>query len=169
MDKNIHRWIGLVGGVVAAIGFIGWWSLNGTGSRQSGLAGAPPPHPQLSQFMPYTAPMAPMADSSSFALASSDSIVLRHDPFAAQAVAVAQSRHSGDAAPRPAVVEGEHWRVSATLVAGTHRAAVINDILIYVGDRLPGGGKLTSVERDRVVVTDAQGASHIIAVKEGDG
>jgi hypothetical protein len=40
--------------------------------------------------------------------------------------------------------------------------------LIYVGENVPGGGKLTSVERDRIVVTDAQGTSHVVAVKEGD-
>jgi hypothetical protein len=54
-------------------------------------------------------------------------------------------------------------------MAGARRAAVINDALIYLGDPIPGGGKLTSVERDRVVVTDTKGALHTVAVKEGEG
>ena len=61
-----------------------------------------------------------------------------------------------------------HGIGTATLMAGIRRAAVINDELIYLGDSIPGGGTLTSVERDRIVVTDSKGVTHTLAVKEGD-
>ncbi|MGH9883930.1 MAG: hypothetical protein ACREBE_00260 [bacterium] len=40
---------------------------------------------------------------------------------------------------------------------------------MYIGDTLPGGVKLTAVERDRVVLTDSRGTAHSVAVKEGEG
>lgn len=65
-------------------------------------------------------------------------------------------------------VDAPAWDVTATLIAGARRAALINGVLVSVGDAAPGGVKLTVVERDRVVLTDQKGAAHTIAVKEGE-
>jgi hypothetical protein len=99
-----------------------------------------------------------------------DSLVLRRDPFAGQLVSHASDSQSAVAEAPAAQHEGPTWRVTTTLMSGTRRAALINDALIYVGDRLPDGSKLTTVERDHVVVTDQKGATHTVAVaKEGNG
>jgi hypothetical protein len=60
------------------------------------------------------------------------------------------------------------WDVTATLIAGARRAALINGVLVSVGDAVASGVTLTAVERDRVVLTDQKGAAHTIAVKEGE-
>ena len=64
--------------------------------------------------------------------------------------------------------DADEWDVSATLIAGARRAALINGVLVSVGDAVPGGATLTAVERDRVVLTDQKGSAHTIAVKEGE-
>jgi hypothetical protein len=115
--------------------------------------------------MPYTQPL---ADTALVPRAGRAAVALARDPFGATAVAqssqISHSAEGADVAPR----ETESLHVTATMIGGARRAAVINDMLIYVGDRVPGGGKLTSVERDRVVVTDPKGTSHVVAVKEGE-
>ena len=65
-------------------------------------------------------------------------------------------------------VDAPAWDVTATLIAGARRAALINGVLVSVGEAITGGVKLTVVERDRVVLTDQKGAAHTIAVKEGE-
>ncbi|MDB4876529.1 MAG: hypothetical protein JWM41_2975 [Gemmatimonadetes bacterium] len=112
---------------------------------------------------------APLSDSVRYVAPRSDSIVVPRDPFAPQPLPrVAQVRSAPGEAPPPVAVDTTHWRVTATLMAGSRSAAVINDALIYVGDPLPGGGRLKSVGRDRVVLTDREGVTHTVAVKEGD-
>jgi hypothetical protein len=71
-------------------------------------------------------------------------------------------------AARPAQTAARVYHVTTTLMAGARRAALINDQLIYVGESLPDGSKLTTVERDRVVLTDPGGVTHTVAVA-GEG
>ena len=73
-----------------------------------------------------------------------------------------------DTTARAPKVEEAKWRVSAILIGGAQRAAIINDVLVRVGDTLPGGTKLTSVEQDRVVLTESNGTAHTVAVREGE-
>ena len=96
---------------------------------------------------------------------SRDAFVGRSTP---RSVALASSGATPHARPprQPFVA----YHVTTTLMAGSRRAALINDQLIYVGERLPDGSRLTSVERDRVVVTDHNGTAHTVAVaREGEG
>jgi hypothetical protein len=100
-----------------------------------------------------------------------ESIFLRRDPFLkASLPQIAQARPGAipDSEPTSEKPEESKWSVSATLTGGPRRAAIINDELVYIGDSLPGGMRLTSVERDRVVLTDPKGAAHTVAVKEGE-
>jgi hypothetical protein len=164
MGENIHRSLAAIAIAIALTAFLGWRSLRGTG-----LPAAPSPRslpsPQLTQLMPYSQPL---ADTVGVLRLAHANVVLPRDPFGPPIVPQSSEiSHGTQTADAPS--EGPApLRVTATMIAGTRRAAVINDMLVYVGDRVPGGGKLTSVERDRVVVTDPQGASHVVVVKEGD-
>lgn len=52
---------------------------------------------------------------------------------------------------RPAT-EPAPWRVTAIMIAGARRMAVVNDRLVRPGDRLEDGARVESVERDYVVL-----------------
>lgn len=167
MGDRIHRWLAVLAVAIAIVAFAGWRSLHGA-SATGRARGAPPtvPSPQLAQLIPYSTPI---ADTLTIAPPPRDSITISRDPFAnGQLPRVVAS--SVDTTQRVIpVAPAEQWHVTTTLMAGTRRAALINDELIYVGDPLPGGGILTSVERDHVVVKDNKGATHTVAVKEGNG
>ena len=163
MDERIHRWLAVAAFGIALTAFVGWRSL---GSAASPPGGTPPkalPSPQLMQLMPYSRPLDDTADMLSPGRAD---VVLPRDPFGEKAAPVSVRSAAG----QPAVTQDTvtHWRVSATMIGGARRAAIINDVLLYIGDTVPGGGRLTAVERDHVVVTDAKGTAHLLAVKEGD-
>jgi hypothetical protein len=165
MADHTHRWLGVAALFVVITGFLGWRSLGTSDPRKAGLSPVTP-SPQLTQLLAYSAPLSDTVRIPGMADAA---IALRQDPFARQFVApVERGRAPVAVVPRIADAEGPHWSVTATLMNGSRRAAVINDELIYVGDAVPGGGKLTAVERDRVTVTDARGASHTVAVKQGE-
>lgn len=165
MAERIHRDLALAAAAIMIAGFFEWRSLR-PAKAGSSLARAeqPVPSPQLRQLMPYSGPL---VDSQLVLHERSEAVVLRRDPFATELPArVAETQ--GTSQPHPAATDSTQWHVSATLISSARRAAIINDVLLYVGDRVPGGGKLVAVERDRVVLTDSKGASHtVIAEKEG--
>jgi hypothetical protein len=168
MAEHIHRWIAAAAVFVVATGFLGWRALGSSDPRKPGLTLATP-DPQLAPLFAYSAPL---ADTIRILGMGDAAITLRQDPFGRHLIAPADRGRSPvssvAAVPRVVDVDSPHWQVTATLMNGSRRAAVINDELIYLGDSVPGGGKLTAVERDRVTVTDARGASHTVAVKEGE-
>lgn len=162
MGKNVHRWLAVGAVVVALLGLAGWRALTIGDTRQ--VAPSVTPAPQLTQLLAYAVPL---PDTFSIASPMNDNSLMGRDPFiGAQAPTRAAAVPAG--APRRPGNDGPRWIVTATMITGTRRAAVINDVLIYMGDSVPGGGKLTAVERDRVVVTDPKGASHTVTVKEGE-
>jgi hypothetical protein len=167
MAERIHRLLGLVAAVVAVGGFLAWRSLRASDPLRGAPLPAPTASPQLAQLIPFSTPI---PDTVRLGVALVDVTIPTRDPFVNRAlprVAV-----SGNTGPRPKTEEAEltEWHVTTTLLAGARRAALINDQLVYVGDPLPDGGKLTSVERDHVVVTDRKGTAHTVAVaKEGNG
>lgn len=166
MVDHIHRWLAVAAGFVLVTGLLGWRILGPSDARQTGLTPVATT-PQLTELLAYSAPL---PDTVRILGMGDAAITLGQDPFGRQLIALPErDRPLAAVVPRPAEVEGPHWQVTATLMNGSRRAAVINDELIYLGDSVPGGGKLTAVERDRVTVTDARGASHTVAVKEGEG
>lgn len=158
---SVHRLLAAAGVAIALIALVGWRSLRGTDPVRA----AAPPNPQLTPLIPYSQPLDDTLAAIRFVPVR---IALARDPFGAPVVPpssqISRTSDGGTVAPREITV----LHVTATMIGGTRRAAVINDNLIYVGDPVPGGGKLTSVERDRVVVTDPNGTSRVVAVKEGD-
>jgi hypothetical protein len=164
MTERVHGWFAAGAVVSLAVGFLGWRSV---GSAAPVTPAAPVPNPGLSALTPFAAPI---ADTFVVQRPMVDGVVLRRDPFVPQAVPRVATLPVEPTAPQiPVTVDGTKWIVSATLIGGARRAAIINDELFHVGDSLPGGMKLTSVERDRVVLTDSRGTAHTIAVKEGEG
>lgn len=164
MADRLHTSLGVAAVVIVAAGFIGWRSLR---APAGAMLAAPVPNPNLSPLMPYATPL---SDTLLVAASAGDSTALPRDPFGAVAVErVAESTGAPTDGERSKTDENP-WHVTTTLMAGTRRAALINDVLVYVGDALPGGGgKLTAVERDHVIVTDLKGALHTVAVaKEGN-
>ena len=166
MGERIHRLLALVAAVVVIGGFLAWRSLR-AGAAAGALAPAPSPGPQLTQLNAYATPI---PDTMRIAPSAPDVGVVTRDPFVMRGAPRILTSSSGSAAPRQVEEARVEWKVTTTLVAGARRAALINDQLVYVGDPLPDGSKLTTVERDHVVVTDRKGAAHTVAVsKEGNG
>jgi hypothetical protein len=163
MGEQIHRTLIAIVVAIALATFIGWRSLRGSGPGPGVPAAGPMPSPHLTDLMAYSQPL---ADTTVVKRSVRPVVTLSRDPFGALPVSSSEISHDDRGVAVPKQQEGLH--VTATMIAGSRRAAVINDQLIYVGDNVPGGGKLTSVERDRIVVTDPHGASHVVAVKEGD-
>ena len=166
MADRIDRVLGTAAAVIVLAGFWGWRALG----TQKGVGPAPVsvPNPNLAQLAPYTSPL---SDTLRTFPASTDSITPRRDPLLGQPIPhTAEEKPAGDEQPTRPRNNAEAWRVTTTLMAGSRRAALINDELVYVGDPLPDGSRLTTVERDHVVVTDQKGAAHTVAVaKEGNG
>lgn len=163
MADRVHRVLGLSAATIVVVGLVGWRSLR----TASGTIAAPSiPNTGVTDLMPYAAPV---ADSTRVIAATASLVATTHDPFAAAAVARVPEHAVVTQTAQPRV-EKDAWHVTTTLLSGSRRAALINDELIYVGDPLPDGSKLTTVEHDHVVVTDQNGAAHTVAVaKEGNG
>lgn len=72
-----------------------------------------------------------------------------------------QSSNGGSATPK------SKWQLSAILITDNRRAAVINEGLVGVGDQLPGGIRVKSIERDRVVIEEPNGTAHTLIMAGG--
>jgi hypothetical protein len=167
MSHRVHGWLGVAAAVILLVGILGWRALGG-GANQA--ASAAVPNPGLSHLTPFAGGVS----DSMLAAPVDESVTLRRDPFASRTAAPAPrlgfdvTGATMDTTTRPKIVEPK-WHVSAILIGGAQRAAIINDVLVRVGDTLPGGTKLTSVEQDRVVLTESNGTAHTVAVREGEG
>lgn len=183
MDDRLHRSVAVAILLIAVAVVAGWRALGDspTVAGRGALAAVRPlsndPSPELAQLVQYAAPVSDSAASEASVSAETPSISLRRDPFAPSSVPPtadesprtdSRGASRGGSKDRDAVSTSE-LQVTATLMAGDRRAAVINDSLVYVGEPVPGGGWLTTVERDRVVVTDVKGAAHTLAVTPRDG
>jgi len=149
--------------LVAILGVVGWSALR---PRDEDVAWThrPVPKPNIAPLMPYAAPIADLVNASGDDAVGGVNAPVR-DPFG---YAQPSSRAEERLVSAPTERAAPRWSLSATMVTGEKSAAIINDQLVYVGDALPGGGRLTAVQRDRVTVIDANGASHVLTVKEGD-
>jgi hypothetical protein len=162
MAKRASRWLSGLAASVAIAGVVGWGALQPR-DEEVIASHAPISRPNLAPLMPYVAPVNEIAHATDSSTVSS---ALQRDPFGAVQV---RDVDAVPAAAKRAASPEPRWSVSATLVTGTRRAAIINDLLVYVGDMIPGGGRLTAVEHDRVTLTDTKGVSRILMVKEGEG
>lgn len=113
--------------------------------------------------------LGPLPDPSVLAVAATGTIVIARDPFAPTAVARGQapSRTTVDASS-PTKAEGQQWVVSTILLEGSRKSAIVNNAWVTIGDALGGGSRLTAVERDHIVVTDAKGIRHTVPIQGGE-
>lgn len=159
-QRNVALWgIGL-----ALVGVIGWRMIGdphalvvplGSGNPLGGLAAYAAPRDSAPGFS---------------GVAPGQSILLSRDPFTASVVYHPATRQVPMRTRPDDAGRAEVWRVTAVLITSARRAAVVNDSLVDQGGTLPGGARLTSVEADRVVVTDARGGRHVITARdEGAG
>ena len=96
-------------------------------------------------------------------------MVVTRDPFAPTSfVGVRVPVGTAVEASRPTTGEGQHWVVSSILFEGSKRSAIVNNAWVSVGDALGGGSRLTAVERDHIVVTDAKGVRHVVPIQGGE-
>jgi hypothetical protein len=114
--------------------------------------------------------VAPLPDTSVLASAATSGIVVARDPFVAVELAPISGTSRGSAsATSPRIPSAaQPWVVSSILVEGSNRSAIVNNAWVTVGDSLAGGSHLTAVERDHVVVTDAQGVRHTVSIQGGE-
>jgi hypothetical protein len=159
-----QRNVGVAAIGVLLIGAVGWHLLARTQPVTSLIGGASP----IGALAPFAVP----SDSAAprLSVTPGQAIVLTRDPFTASAVYHPAERRIPLATQPVETGAGERsWRVTAVLITSARRAAVINDSLVDQGGTLPGGARLTSVEADRVVVTDAHGARHTITARDAGG
>jgi hypothetical protein len=113
--------------------------------------------------------LAPLPDTSRLASGAPNGIVVARDPFVSVGVAPAQ------ALPRatvntslPKTASTQPWVVSTILVEGSRKSAIVNNTWVTIGDSLAGGSRLTEVEPDHIVVTDAKGVRHKVSIQGGE-
>lgn len=57
--------------------------------------------------------------------------------------------------------------LSAILIADQRSVAVIDDVIVGVGDRLPNGARVDAIQRDRVVVVERSGQRRVLTLTTG--
>ena len=96
-------------------------------------------------------------------------IVIERDPFLPAGVASSQVRAAtGRGATPVKPTSKQPWVVSTIMIEGVRRSAIVNDEWVNVGDPLTGGSRLTAVEPDHIVVTDAKGIRHRVPIQGGE-
>lgn len=135
------------------------------GGREVGARALPVA--DLQSLSPY---LTPLSDTSALAKSVSNAMVVTRDPFAPTGVA-----RSGNSSSRttvdghlPMAASGENWVVSTIVFEGSKKSAIVNNAWVTIGDTLGGGSRLTAVERDHVVVTDAKGVRHKVPIQGGE-
>src|SRR5258708_334390 len=124
------------------------------------------PVADLQSLSPF---LGPLRNASAVVKTVSNAVVIARDPFAPPRAPRAENpaRTTVDAHV-PKAVAGELWVVSTILFDGPKRSAIVNDAWVTIGDTLGGGSRLTAVERDHIVVTDAKGVRHEVTIQGGE-
>lgn len=97
------------------------------------------------------------------------------DPFVSVEYAVAAAATTTDSTasvpslPTLKPIVRDRYVVSAILISGERRIAVINESLVTVGSMLPGGFRVTAIENDHVQIVAPSGATRMLAIRESTG
>jgi hypothetical protein len=154
-----HFWTGVTLVVLAIIGVTAWRSLR---ASPRSVAPAASPVADLEPLIPYAAPP---ADTARIAALTPPAPGVSRDPFVSEAP-VAVAVQSGQPVEQPRA-QTNAPTLNAVLITQSRRAAVINDVLVELGSRLADGTRLTAVERDHVVLTDANGVRRTLTLSDG--
>ena len=68
---------------------------------------------------------------------------------------------------QPAAPAAPRWVVSTIMITDTRRVAVLNGALVTPGQTLSGGARVITIESDRVVLAEANGARRELPVRGG--
>lgn len=129
------------------------------------VAVLPLPVTDLQSLSPF---LGPLRDSTATARNFTGAVVLARDPFAPTRVADAKNPARTTVGAHVSTAASEPWIVSSILVDGSTKSAIVNDAWVNIGDALGGGSRLTAVERDHIVVTDAKGVRHKVPIQGGE-
>jgi hypothetical protein len=134
------------------------------------IAALPLPAADLDAISSFLSPLSPLPQApTDRTSADAGNVVIARDPFVATGVASSQAPFPGarvGTPPKP--TSRQPWIVSTILLEGTRKSAIVNDVWVTVGDSLAGGSRLTAVERDHIVVTDAKGIRHNVPIQGGE-
>jgi hypothetical protein len=150
-----------IGLLVAAIAVVGLRSIRS--GRE--IAARPLPIADLQSISSFLGPLPTMTV---LAHDSTGTMVVARDPFAPSGVAGSRTPSSATNPLRPTTAAGRHWVVSSILFEGTEKSAIVNNAWVTIGDSLGGGSRLTAIEADHIVVTDAKGVRHTVRIQGGE-
>jgi hypothetical protein len=154
----------VLAGITAVTALAAFVTLRSIAAGQQ-LAGKPLASADLQSLAAY---LAPLPDSSRLAQDGPITMVVAHDPFlSAAAPAGSQSPTRAGAGTRSKPSEGQ-WVVSSILLEGAKRSAIVNNVWVTVGDAVGSGAKVTAIEPDHVIVTDAKGVRHTVSIQGGE-
>ncbi len=60
-------------------------------------------------------------------------------------------------------------RVSAILITGARRLAIVDDRVVRPGDELAGGVRVAEIQRDAVVLVARDGTRRVLRIERGEG
>src|SRR5207245_1142198 len=129
------------------------------------LTARPLPAVDLQSLSPF---LKPLTESSRSAQTLTTARVIARDPFSATGLARPSTPSATGSGAQPSAPTDVRWVVSSILVDGSKKSAIVNDTWVTVGDTLSGGSRLTAVERDHIVVTDAKGIRHKVPLQGGE-
>jgi len=154
----------VLAGILAVSGLAAVVTLRSIKAGQD-AAGKPLAGGDLQSLAAY---LAPLPDSGRLAQDGPITMVVARDPFlSAAALAGAQSQIRANGATRSKPSEGQ-WVVSSILLEGAKRSAIVNNVWVTIGDAVGSGAKITAIEPDHVVVTDANGVRHTVSIQGGE-
>jgi hypothetical protein len=152
MRLAAEAWVAVVAGLVAIGLVLASTVLVPEPPRRMAL----PTASELVELERYLTPTAVDADTRATV---PERVAVDGNPFRGPAP-VAASR-----APRPRAEAAPRWTVTAILVAGARRIAIVNDRMVRPGDRLEDGARIEAVERDHVVLITPGGERRRLALE----
>lgn len=142
------------GGAVASIAFIGWVGFARMPGGPSGVRVGDAD--RMEELGRYLEPVAQGGE-----IRGERGARTVDDPF--KRGVVPEPTAPGAAAEPPAL------RVSAILISGDRRVAIIDDALVAPGDVLPGGERVAEIQQDAVVLVRRDGTRQIVRIDRGEG
>jgi hypothetical protein len=120
-----------------------------------------PPLSDVESLRPF---LAPLADKGMVSADSATATATR-DPFGTPAPTATIVKSAISRRPAARAKARSPWIVTTILLEGSRKSAIVNDTWVNLGDSLADGSRLTAVERDHVIVTDAKGVRHTVSIQ----
>lgn len=152
-DRSSYIWLAITAGAIIAFG--AGWRAN---AAAAAVVGAPKNYIAPAALDSLGRYLRPMALTSARGLSEPAELFAQQDYYAQPA------RERESSGPRSPAVARAQWVVSAILLTDAQSMAVVNDSVVVVGSRLPGGARVVEIQSDRVVLQDAGGVRRAISL-----